>query len=65
MAFRWSNDTLIYGLLVLFIILIIAIVLLCYTQKVNKDLSSKINKTSFQEGDIGAPGDDRAYNLFE
>ena len=45
-------------ILVLLIILVIAIGLLCYTKSVNKDLSSKINTTSFKEGGTGVSEDD-------
>lgn len=47
--------------MVLLIILII-VGLLCYTTRVNKDLSGKINKTSFQEGGTGIEGDDDNKN---
>ena len=57
----FDNKILVIGgsiILALLIILIIAIGLLCYTKSVNKDLSSKINKTSFKDGGTGVRDDD-------
>ena len=62
----FKNKTFIIGgsiILVLLIILIIAIGILCYTKKVNKDLNSKITSTSFKEGGTGT--DDREDYLLD